>query len=343
MISSQANLAWLFLPLLANPQPLVRQQACLILLGLYGDRAMTYLRRLIDDADPQIREQARLALLSIAEFTGESIKLQPFRGMYVECMGRLRIYIDSHEMRAQDWVQDGGGRAGWQKVQGVLAYLIHCGRRGTSREALGAAVWSTPPSSSSLARTLNALRQSLGAHSGGAELIERALVLERDFCVLNPEAYHTDAQLFERTYTLAAQHEQDVGLEPAVPLYQHAVRLYTGAYMAEVPRGNSWFRSRRDRLAGDFVLAVERLAEHAFAQRRYEQCIDLCLLALDADATADDIVVWLLRAYASAGRMAEREQVYRRYLHAAGLSADDPAAQQDAVMQEYDRQREAGR
>jgi hypothetical protein len=58
MFHQQTNLARPYLPLLANPQPLVRRQACLIMLGSYGDRALTYLRRLIDDVDPQVRQDA---------------------------------------------------------------------------------------------------------------------------------------------------------------------------------------------------------------------------------------------------------------------------------------------
>src|SRR4051812_14687839 len=143
------NLARLYLPLLANAQPLVRRQASMILLGTYGNRAMTYMRRLIDDGDPQVRQNARLALLAIAEITDLGIIFQPFRGMHLQCLGRLRVYSDTHEIQSHDWAQDDHGRAGWQKVQSVFAYLIHCGRRGATRNALGTAVWGGPFSANS--------------------------------------------------------------------------------------------------------------------------------------------------------------------------------------------------
>ncbi len=47
-----------------------------------------------------------------------------------------------------------------------------------------------------------------------------------------------------------------------------------------------------------FVIAAERVAEHAYAQAQYAQWIGACALALDADPAADEVVVWLLRAYA---------------------------------------------
>src|SRR5690349_9631207 len=141
MPQQQPNPARLYLPLLVDSQPAVRRQACLILLGTYGDRALTYLRRLTDDADPQVRHEARLALLAIAEITDSTLKARPFRGMHVECLGRMRVYLGNNELRDSDWTAAEGGRAGARKMQGALAYLIHCGRRGASREALGAALW----------------------------------------------------------------------------------------------------------------------------------------------------------------------------------------------------------
>src|SRR5215207_6359522 len=115
MSQQQTNLARLYLPLLTDYQPAVRRQACLIMLGTYGDRALTYLRRLVGDPDPQIRQDARLALLAIAEITDTSLKSKPFRGMHVECLGRMRVYIGNYEMRDSDWTAAEGGRAGARK------------------------------------------------------------------------------------------------------------------------------------------------------------------------------------------------------------------------------------
>src|SRR4051812_32308906 len=100
----------LYLPLLSHHQPEVRHQACLLLLGTYGDHGLTYLRRMAGDADQQLRQEARLGLLAISEISDIAVKMQPFRGMYVECLGRLNIYIGNHEMQAQDWGQAQGGR-----------------------------------------------------------------------------------------------------------------------------------------------------------------------------------------------------------------------------------------
>jgi DNA-binding SARP family transcriptional activator len=329
------NLLRLYLPLLSNHQPEVRHQACLLLLGTYGDHALTYLRRMAGDTDQQLRQEARLGLLAIAEISDVAVKMQPFRGMYVECLGRLNIYIGNHEMQPQDWGQAQGCRAGWQKVQAMLAYLIHCGRRGASRSALGAAAWEKSFSDTSFARTLTALQQAIKMYSCDARISEPVLLVEGDHCLLDPQCYHTDVQLFERAYGLATEIERDQGLARAAPIYEQAIQLYSGPYMAGVAAAASWCRRRREHLMNSFVIAAERLAEHAYAGELYARCIDMCLLALDADPAADEIVAWLLRAYAGAEQYAELERAYRSYLHAAQLDALSDAGQQDQVVQLY--------
>jgi DNA-binding SARP family transcriptional activator len=328
------NLARLYLPLLANAQPLVRRQACMILLGTYGNRALTYVRRLIDDGDPQVRQNARLALLAIAEITDLGITFQPFRGMYMQCLGRMRVYAGNHEIQAQEWAQADHGRAGWQKVQGVFAYLLHSGRRGATREAIGTAVWGGPFSANSLSRTFTTLRQTLVKACGPA-FVERALMITDDYCALDPTYYHTDMQLFEHTFDAAIHLEQESGLEMAAPIYSQAMHLYGGPYMADVPQGSGWSRQRRDHLMNSFMIAAERSAEFSFSQRKYKQCIAICTAALDTDEAADEIIVWLMRAYAQEGRQAEIEQLYRRYARALRIDLDDLVDHQDPVVLVY--------
>jgi DNA-binding SARP family transcriptional activator len=329
------NLLRLYLPLLTNHQPEVRQQVCLLLLGTYGDQALTYLRRMINDADQHVRQDARLALLAMTEMGDLTVKVQPFRGMYVECLGRLKVYISNHEMQPQDWAQAQGGRAGWQKVQAMLAYLIHCGRRGASRAALGSAAWGGPFSETSFARTLTALQQALNMYAGGSQIIEQALVVEGDYCLLDTECYHTDVQFFERTYGLATKIEREQGLMQATPVYWQAIQLYGGSYMADITSARMWCRQRRDHLMNSFIIAADRVAEQAYADQQYHKCIGICRVALDADPTADEPVIWLMRAAAIAGQRAELEHAYCNYLRATGLDKQNVGRSQDMVAQVY--------
>ena len=133
----------------------------------------------------------------------------------MQCLGRMRVYADNHEIQSQDWAQADHGRAGWQKVQSVFAYMIHSGQRGATRDAIGTAVWGGPFSANSLSRTFTTLRQTLMKACGPA-FVEQALMITDDHCVLDPTYYHTDIQLFEHTFDAAVRMEQESSLELAV-------------------------------------------------------------------------------------------------------------------------------
>jgi DNA-binding SARP family transcriptional activator len=105
--------------------------------------------------------------------------------------------------------------------------------------------------------------------------------------------------------------------------------------MADVPRECVWCRERRDYLTSSFVIAAERMADYTYGQGHYQQCIDVCSWAIDADPTADEMVIWLLRAYAQVELYAELEQTYRSYLRVSRLDAQSDAGRQDAVVQLY--------
>jgi len=329
-----ANPARLYLPLLADTQLNIRHHAAAILLGTYGDRALTFLRQLLDDPDQTTRQRARQALRDLGDDLGVAVVLYPAPAMYVECLGQLRVYIAGHEIHPHDWAQLDGGRAGWRKVQGVFAYLIHCGRRGASRASLGAAVWGGPVSASSLSRTLTALRQALG-QAGDAAFVEWALTITSDRCMLSPGTYHTDVQLFERTFNYAYSAEQTRGLAAAAPLYAQVVNLYGGPYMDGVPGSEIWSQERHDLFMNEYLIAAERLAEHAYVRGHYRQCQDICALALQVDPAADDITAWLLRTYNQIGLYDELGRAYREYLRRVAIDPASAEARHDLVVQTY--------
>jgi two-component SAPR family response regulator len=322
----------LYLPLLNNADPTVRRQAGVILLATYGERGLTYLRRLLDDPSPEIRGQARAALLSLAETSGLHVALEPFRGVYVRCLGELQVFVHGREVMQHDWSQAEGGRAGSRKVQGIFAYLVHCGRRGAGRAELAEAVWGSPVSAASFSRTLGALRQML-TQFGSPELAQQALVIDRDRCALSPGAYLCDADHFERTYDMATQREDRAGLAEAVALYHQVISLYDGPYMQDLPRASDWGAERRTLIANTYVIAAERLASYTWEQGNDRQCVLFCRKALEIDPLADDVVALLLQAYDRLGLRVDLADTYRRYLERSGI---DPARElDDAAVAAY--------
>jgi DNA-binding SARP family transcriptional activator len=311
----------------------VRQQACAILLGTYGEHGLTMLRRCLSAPDRGLRQQARLALQRIGELTDLPVNTQPFQGIYIECLGRMRLYVDSQEIRLDTWVRQVNEQVGWQKLQGVLGYLLHCGKRGTTRAALETAVWGSGRAAT-LGRTLQALRELLAALRG-AEFAEYALTLADSHCLLNPDAFHTDVKAFEQAFALAVHTNETEGLEGAAPLCVQALRLYGGPYMIDLPQGAPWAQQRRDFLRSSFLIAAECVAEYTFEQGRYDDCVAVCSQIFDSDESADEVVAWLLRAYKQLGQTALLEQTYRRYVRANGLSEQSHDERQDVVIRAY--------
>jgi DNA-binding SARP family transcriptional activator len=304
------------------------------LLGTYGEHALTYLRRLLDDPNPQFRAQARTALQTINEIAGIQARAEAFAGIYIECLGRLRVYADNREVRIEEWKEHEGDHVGWQRVQACFAYLVHCGRRGATRAALSRAVWGAQTSSVGFSRLLRALQRVI-AGVIGPEFAERALVIGGDHYVLAPEAYHTDVQLFESTFDLASHAEEAQGLEAAEPLYTQALHIYGGPYMSDIPRSTHWSQTRRDHLLSSFVIAAERLAEYAYTREDYYKCIAICSQALTVEDNVEDLVAWLLRAYSQLEMFGDLEHTYQQYLRSEAIDPHSQEAQQDAVVQTY--------
>jgi DNA-binding SARP family transcriptional activator len=334
MTNTSRNLARPYLPLLNHPQPEVRRQACAILLGTHGASAATALLSLLDDTDPAVRQQARQGLHAVAASSGKEIAAQASHGISIECLGQLRVWVGGRLISPRDWMQADSGRAGWRKVQGAFAFLIHRGRYGTSRKALGQAVWGGAVSAASLARTLTALRQTL-AGADDAPLIERALMISGDQISFATDAYTSDAHFFEQTFEIACASENEQGLTAAAPLYAQAMQLYAGTYMLDVAGSDEWGQHRRDHLLGNFVIAAERLAEQAFVEQRYRQCVAICRQALEIDDTAEELSSWLLRAYDRLNLRHEIAQAYRSYLRAATVTPLGDEGRHNPVVQTY--------
>ncbi|PMP78763.1 MAG: hypothetical protein C0184_10620, partial [Chloroflexus aggregans] len=306
-----SNPVTLYLPLLTHADPLVRRQATTILLTHYGNRALTYLRRLLDD--PELSEQAQIALRHISEISGLRIELRPFRGVYVHCLGEFQVFIDSRMIKAEEWGQSETGRAGGRKVQGIFAYLVHCGASGAPRHEIASAVWDGEASASSFARTLTALRQVL-QQVGGETLTNQLLITDRQRCVLNPDRYQSDADLLERTFELATRTVTEQGLSAAVPFFQYVLDLYDGPYMEGIAGAQRWATERAANLLSKTVIAGERLAADAFANGNDQQCIQYCQRILALEPRTAAVVSWLLRANHRLGLPMEMQRAYQRYL-----------------------------
>jgi hypothetical protein len=173
----RANLVRLSLALLTHADTEVGRATYRLLQCAYGAGVADELRRLAQDPEARVRRQAQRALETIVAAVPIEVEPQPQGEMQITCLGTLRAYASGRWIEARDWSPEDGGRAGWQKVQAVFGFLVHCGVHGTTRNALGEAVWGAAASPTSLARTLTTLtlRNVLG-RVGGPAFAERTLL-----------------------------------------------------------------------------------------------------------------------------------------------------------------------
>jgi DNA-binding SARP family transcriptional activator len=334
MYTIGTNPATLFLPLLTNPNLPVRQQAVLIYMGIFGPRSLTYLRRLLDNPDTEVRMRATHALRAVAELSHEPVWEQPFPAISIECLGRVRLYVGSDEVRIAEHVRQLNSAAGWQKVEATLAYLIHCGRRGATVAAIGAAVWGSATSTANVTRTLEALRRVI-INVCGEELAARLIRQADDHWSLAADEYFSDVAVFEEALGRAYDAENARGRAAAADLYAQAFQLYGGPYMAGLLLDAPWARTRRAHLRDGYLIAAECLMEHNFGRERYRDCIEIGTAVFDADETADEVVAWLLRAHHQLGEWGQVEYLFRRYLNANHTDAHHAQEENDVVAETY--------
>lgn len=322
------------LPLLSCSNTTICTQSCSDVTARYGSETQRLLYDLLNDPELPTRQQAALALHTLDQWAAAYPTAPSFRSVYITCLGPLHIFQGNREIRFQDWMTLQGGRAGWLKVLGVFAYLVHRGRSGATRDEIGAAVWDRQVSASSIARTLSTLRKTL-AQLVSPLFVTSALHRTPERWTLASDTYLTDVQIFDRLMAVAIDIEDQVGLDAACPLYTYAMSLYAGSYMEGISAAHETYHERRQHLLNSFVIAVERLAEHAYTRHQYQRCIALCQQGLDADLASEEITVWLLRAWKQLHIRGEVEHAYQTYLRAAEIDPQSAFDQEDKVVQVY--------
>jgi len=333
MLETHANPVHIFLPLLSHTDDGVRRQAGLILLGVFGPRAQTYLHALLSDSHRQVQQQAHDALELLTEVGSTAIDSRLQRPLYIECLGAFRVFVHGQEIQLHEWGQPEGGRAGGRKVRDVFAYLVHCGTRGATRQEIIDMVWGGDGRAGQFSRTLTALRQLL-AQRGDAH-IANALIVDRKHCALATNMYMTDVQWFEQAFEVASRIEEDRGLGHAEAFYRQTLNSYGGAYMADVAWGKEWYQERRDSLSNTYIIAAERLAEHAYNTKQHKRCIEWCQQALKVEPTAEEVMVLLLHAYQELGDWVRLERAFYRYVRLARIDLQGDEEQADPVVQQF--------
>lgn len=167
----------------------------------------------------------------------------------------------------------------------LLKALLSGGRAGVSQEALGAALWPELEQWSAvkaLYATVLQLRKLLGRKS--------AVKVDPTRVALDPEDCWVDAWAFEHAVAEAR--------DPTELLW--ALRFYRGMFLSDAE--HSLASDARQRLRRTFFHSVLQLGRGYERIGDTQSAIDLYLMALDADATCEDVHRGLMRCLAQEGQ-----------------------------------------
>ena len=222
---------------------------------------------------------------------------QPTLTIY--CFGLLRVFFN--EQPIDKW--------GSNKAKSIFKYLIANRAQPVPMEMLMELFWpDTEPqyARKSLHQAIYTMRKSFQADDP-----DFAIVLYDEGCYyLNPAAaIWIDQETFSSYYKSAQQLEHRGQVDEAVELYQVAVSLYEGEFLAE-DRYEEWPLLQRERLKHNYLDLLDHLSEYYFDHDELAMVITLCRKLLDADPCREDTHRRLMRAFLRRG---QRHLALRQY------------------------------
>ncbi len=142
--------------------------------------------------------------------------------------------------------------------------------------------------------------------------------------------YEYDVENFLHEIELA---KQAANPEQRIRHYQAAIRNYHGVFMPEVEE--TWVISERERLQRTFLDSLTNLIELHLASRHYNQVLEYCQHALEADACQESPHRFAMQAHAALGNRAAIQRQYE--LCCASLRSEldlAPSAQTENLYNE---------
>lgn len=261
------------------------------------------------------------------------------------CLGRFRVVRWDGEIKDPEW---GQGKGASRRMKHFLAYLVHHGSRGVSKDQLLSFLWPDTADPARLSNrfysTLSYLRRTLDPSRRpwvGSPLI----VHEDGWCRLEQTGCWIDVEAFERYFQEAQRLEQSGYPEAARDFWQMAVALYHGDYLEDL--ASAWprwdedehYQWRRGQLREMYFVAVIKLATDAERRGDHTGALKLAQHVLQLDSTREDAFLVLLRALARLGRRDALVRHYRQFSQALrDLLGLDPSPETVALYRKLVRE-----
>lgn len=192
------------------------------------------------------------------------------------------------------------------KPRALFQYLVSHRQRPVPREALIDALWPNPetaPASTALKVVVHRVRKLLRLTAREVEI-----QATEDGYWLDGADLWVDVEEFERWCLAGRRYDADGRWADAAACYAHAAELYRGDFLEDV--AEEWVVLRRERLKDQYLHALARLTDAAFANLDFQQCIEHCQQILAHDPCREQAYRILMLCYA---RLGQRGRVRRWY------------------------------
>ena len=230
----------------------------------------------------------------------------------IKMLGHFSILVDGVDVAPQ--------LSKSKKGLALLQYLILQEGASVPNQQLYEVLWPSESSSnpeSALKTLISRMRTVLSKYS---EDLSRCIVTDRGSYRFNTEL-NLDVDLYEfkrmQTRLLQTRSVEEVDL----PMYEHAVSVYTGDLLADSNGQESWASAQHIELHGNYLKLVYRYLDELERLERFDEITYVCRKALEIDAFDEKLHISLMNAMLKIGSINEAlmqhkhaTEIYYKYL-----------------------------
>ncbi len=282
-------------PLTEDQSDVVRTRAVELLAQIGGPRARGLLARVAR------HEVGRPS----AQRAQEELARTPIQPLHIETLGSFRVRIGEVPVPDERWRS--------ARARRLFQYLLVRRFRWVNRDQIVEALWpevDPEKARGNLWQSVYYLRRALEPDLKDLRA-SRYVRSAEDTYRLEPGEGHTcdlvdfEESIREADRVAAARRER-----MAEPLYQRALDLYKGEFLAESPY-EEFAAGEREHLRDLFLHASTKLVELYVSSRRWAQCLPICRLGLKEDPYHEELSYHLIRALISLGHRRKAVEAYR--------------------------------
>ena len=230
----------------------------------------------------------------------------------IKMLGRFAILVDGADIASQ--------LSKSKKGLALLQYLILQEGASVPNQQLYEVLWPSESSSnpeSALKTLISRMRVILGKYS---EKLSRCIVTDRGSYRFNM-ALNLDVDLYEFKRIQSVLAVKRTIEEEDMPLYEHAVTLFTGDLLSDGNGQESWASAQHIELHREYLKLVYRYLDELERLEKYDEITYVCRKALEIDSFDEKLHISLMNAMLKQGSINEAlmqhrhaTEIYYKYL-----------------------------